>query len=118
VPDRRQWREDLDRRLFRVEHCDAQAAAGGETRDDLVHRTRGAHAAVVDDPDHRAELGQLRKDVAGDDDRLAHTPQLFQDLPHLDSSSRVKARGGLVQEQDGGVMDQRAREAYPLLQTS
>ena len=73
---------------------------------------------MVDDADHGAELGELGKDVARDDDRLAHALELFQDLAHLDARTGVEAGSRLVQEQDCRVVDQGARQADPLLQTS
>ena len=116
--DRGQRLEDLDRRLLPCDDCDAQPAAAGQARDDVADRTRGAHAAVVDDADHRAELGELREDVARDDDRLAHALELLEDLAHLHSRPRVEARGGFVEQQHCGIVDQGARQAHALLQAT
>ena len=62
-----------------------------------------------------AQLLQLGKDVAADDDRLAERPELAQQLPQLDPGARVETRRGLVEQQHLRLVDQRVGEAQSLL---
>jgi len=69
----------------------------------------------VDDADGIAHLRQFRQDVRTDKDRFAVRGQAAEQVPHLDSGLRVQAVGRLVQQQHGGVVHQRARDADALL---
>ena len=71
-------------------------------------------AAAIDDRDAGAHLGELGEDVAADQDRLAHRPQLSQDLAHLDPRARVEPRCGLVEDEQRRIVDERVRKAEPL----
>ena len=53
--------------------------------------------------------------MAADHDRLAEVAQLAQQLAQLDAGTRVQAGGGLVEQQHLGIVDERVREAQPLL---
>ena len=75
----------------------------------------GEDLAAVDDRHRRAQLLELGKDVGRDEDRLAQRPQLAQQLAQLDAGPRVEARRRLVEQQHARVVDQRVREAQPLL---
>ena len=66
-------------------------------------------------PMRRAAVGQLGEDVAGDEDRLAHRAQLFEQRLHFEPGPRVEAAGGLVEDQHGRVVDERFGQAEPLL---
>ena len=82
---------------------------------DLLDAAGRQQLAPLDDADRRAEVGELREDVAGDQDRLAHPPQLVQQRLHLEPGPGVEARGRLVEDQDRRVVDQRLGQAEPLL---
>src|ERR1700674_43522 len=110
--------EDRDRGFSRADDGDAEPSVGRQPTDDVLYRTGGAHPAVIDDPDHRAQLGELGKDMARDDDRLAHPPKLLEDLPHLDPRARVEAGCRLVEQKHDRVVDERAGEAQALLQAA
>src|ERR1700682_2254748 len=97
---------------------DANPAASRQLPDDLLHRARGAHAALVDDADHRAQLGQLRKDVARDDDGLTHSAQLSEDLAHLDAGPRVETGCRLIQQEHYRIVDERPGQAQSLLHST
>ena len=70
---------------------------------------------MVDDRDARAELLELGKDVAADEDRLAERAELAEELAQLHAGPRVEARGRLVEQQDLRVVDERVGEAQALL---
>ncbi len=53
--------------------------------------------------------------MRGDDDRLPHALQLFEQLLDLDARAGIQTRGGLVQEEHLGVMNERFRQAEALL---
>ena len=59
---------------------------------------------------------RLVHDVAGDDDRRARLGQAPKVLPELDTQERVDTHRRLVQEEHGGLVDERAgqREPSPL----
>ena len=116
--DRRQGGQDrLGERLV-AEDGDPKPFAAAEPCDHLTHRPGGRDAPAVDDPDHRAQLGELGKDVARDDDGLAHRLQLFEDLAHLDSGTWVQPRRRLVEQEHLGIVDKSAGEACPLLEAA
>ena len=56
------------------------------------------HHASVDDAYFVTDVGQLRQNVAGDDDRLAHPTQASQEVSHFDASARIEAAEWLVKE--------------------
>jgi hypothetical protein len=52
---------------------------------------------ALDDADRRAAIGQLSEDVAGDQNRLAHPPQLLEKLRcrrrgHVRSNARITSK--------------------------
>ncbi len=72
------------------------------------------HDPFVDDADLVADVGQLRQDVAGDDDRLAHLAQPPQQVAHLDTGSRIEAAERFVQQQHLRIVQQHAGQSQPL----
>src|SRR5207245_11538491 len=75
-------------------------------------------SASVEDADQIVKSGQRGKGLAYDDDRLAHDLELAQDLAQLHPRSRAEAGGRLVEQHDGWVVHERAREANALLETA
>ena len=117
VADARIGSEPVRRRADRVgvaEKVDAQQRSGPQRPLDLGDAPGAQDAAVVDDRDPGAHLAELGEDVAADEDRLAHRPQLAKDLAHLDAGPRVEARGRLVEDQQRRIVDERVGEAQPL----
>ena len=80
----------------------------------VLHIATGQQAAVFDDADPIADVRQLRKDVAGDEDRLAQTLQPLQQSAHLDPRPRIETAGRFVEEQHLRVVQQHAGEAQSL----
>ena len=72
------------------------------------------HPAVVDDAVAGAHLGQLRQDVARQDDRLSHFSQRPDQLADLAPGPRVKTGRRFIEEQDLGVVYERSGQAEPL----
>ena len=93
---------------------DAQHGARAQRALDLVDAPGAQQPAPIDDADRGAQLAQLREDVAADQDRLAHVAQRAQDLAHLHPRPRVEAGGGLVEDQQLRVVDQRVGQAQSL----
>jgi hypothetical protein len=61
-------------------------------------------------------VAQLREDVRGDDDRLPHARQLFQELAQLDPGARVEAEAGPRRRcKHLRVVEESFREASSLL---
>ncbi len=94
---------------------DAEHGPEAESSLDVRDATLGQHLAAIDDRDAGAQLLELGQDVAADEDRLAQRAQFAEQLAKLDPCPRVEAGGGLVEEQDLGVVDERVRQAEPLL---
>ncbi len=86
-------------------------AATARSRSMLPERSRRPRSMIADAGAHLAEL---REDVAADQDRLAHGAQLAQDLAHLDPRPRIEARRGLVEDEQGRVVDEGVGQAQPL----
>src|SRR5690606_9871633 len=72
-------------------------------------------ATLLEDADGRADLFEVREDVARDDDGLSHLPELFEKRANLDASARVETARGLVENEDVRVMEEGLREGKPLL---
>ena len=70
---------------------------------------------MIQDRQAVAHFRQLRQDMGGDQDGLAHFPQRPQDPFHLRPRPRIHAGGGLVQDQQLRIVNQAARQAKPLL---
>ena len=82
---------------------------------DLVDGAGEQQDAALDDADHVAQLRQLVKDVAGDDDRLTHPLELLEQLTNLDAGAGIETGGGLVHQQHLGIVQQDASNAEALL---
>ena len=68
----------------------------------------------MDDQDLVDELLNLREHVAGDEHRLALGGERTQEVTQPADPFGVEAVRGLVQDQDLGVAEQRARDAQAL----
>ncbi len=102
-------------------------AARGLDRDDRVGADRALERlgrveredpAVVHDRDAIAELVGLLHVVGGEQDRLTLAVELAEDLPQREATLRIEAGGGLVEEQHGGTVEDRARHHQPLRHTA
>ena len=74
---------------------------------------RGDDLALADDDDLLADLLHFRQDVRAENDRVVARQALDQ-RPGLDDLLRVQAGGGLVQNQDVGIVDDRLRQSDAL----
>ena len=102
-------------RLAVGEDPDPEHGTGAQPPLDVGDPALGEDLAAIHDRDARAQLLELGQDVARDQDRLAERPQLAQELAQLHPGPRVEARGGLVEQQDGRVVDEGVGEAQALL---
>ena len=98
-----------------AEDVDAQDRTNSQAGFDLGQAALGEDAPAVDDRERGAQLLELGEDVAADEDRLAQRAQLAEQLAELDPGPRVEARGGLVEDQDGGIVDEGVGQAEALL---
>ncbi len=102
------------------EHGERALDVGGGDDDppgappDLVERLLEHQLPVVHDADPRAQRLDLGEQVAGEEHRGALLVQLDQQLADLPDAVRVQAVGGLVEDQQVGGREQRAREPQPL----
>ena len=69
----------------------------------------------IDDRDAGAELLELRKDVAADQDGLAERPEFPEEFAKLDPRPWVESRCRLVEEEHLRVVDEGVGQAEPLL---
>lgn len=95
-------------------HC-LRHALGFQALGDLADGSRHHQTPALEDADGRAHVGQLREDVAGQEDGLAELAKLQQEIPDLDAGTGVEVAGGLVQDQHLGVVQQDARQPQALL---
>ena len=70
---------------------------------------------MVQDGQAVAHLAEFRQDVGGDQHGLAHFPQGAQDGFHVRPGPGVHAGGRLVQDQEGGIVNEAAGQAEALL---
>ena len=93
-------------------HGDARTSAG---RQDVVHRTGGDEATSCEDRDPIGDLLHLREDVARDEHGPALGTEAPKEVAHLDDPGGIEAVGGLVQDQQRRVLQQRRGDAEALL---
>src|SRR5215831_5462254 len=80
------------------------------------HRVRAQQPAPVDHDEVVADLLDLPEQVRGDQDRDAELrPDPADQLQHGPAPGRVQADGGLVEQQQPGIADQRLGQLDPLL---
>ena len=89
-----------------------------EPGDQLPRRAQGDDLALVDDRDAIAEPFGLVHVVGGEKNGPAAFPQAANDVPELAARLWVQARGGLVEEEQLRVADQRNGNREPLLLTA
>ncbi len=83
--------------------------------DEAARRALGDLPAVVEHDQALAEALGLVHEVRRQQDRLALAQQALQAFPHQVARLRIESRRRLVEEQQVGVVDQRARQAEPPL---
>ena len=83
---------------------------------DVLDRARGQDAALLDDGDEVAHLGELRQDVRAEENGLAVRRQLPNQRPEFDARARIEVRGRLVENQQLGIVNEGAAERDALLQ--
>ena len=79
----------------------------------LAGRALGDDHAVLDDRDAVGERLRLVEVVGGQQDRLAELLEPVDDAPGGAAGGGVEAGGGLVEEDELGVADEREREVEP-----
>ena len=94
---------------------DAHHAVAADAVIDLLDRAVHQQLAALDDADRRAAIGQLGEDVARNEDRLAHPAKFLEEGLDLDPRAGIEAGGRLVEDQHRRIVDQRFRQAEPLL---
>ena len=100
-----------------------RGAAGGELHhvvdadrgDQLARRPERDDLSVVHDGHAVGQPLGLVHVMRGEDDGAAGGLELLDELPHLAAGLRIEAGGGLVEEQQVGVADQRAGHREALL---
>ena len=92
----------------------AQLVAPGGRRDELVQRALVAHAPARDDHDAVAQLLDLGHEVRGQQHRHALVGEAADQQAHVAHAARVQAGGGLVEDQQPRVAQQRAGEPEAL----
>ena len=92
----------------------AHEHGGVERADELEGSAEREHPAVIEDRDPVAELLGLLEVVRRHDDGPALGTDPFDDVPEVAPRLRVETRGGLVEEDDLGIVRQRARERESL----
>ncbi len=95
--------------------ADVDGVADAGLLDDLLDGAVEEELASFDDADGGAELAELGEDVGGDDDGLAHALELLEELADLDAGAGVESGGGLVHEEDLGVVEEDAGDGEALL---
>ena len=81
-----------------------------------VERPLGRHLAVMDDHHAVADDVDLGEDVGAEDNGVV-PPEISDHIADLDNLARVEARGGLVQDENGGIADERLGESNPLAES-
>ncbi len=103
----------LDQLAVAVAVGDAVVRRAGAAVAELARRPDREHAPVLDDRHAVGELLRLVEVVGGQQDRLAERAQRAHRLPGGAARLRVEAGGGLVEEDQLGVADERQREVQP-----
>src|SRR5438874_10727966 len=70
--------------------------------------------ALLDNPDLVADVRQLGKDMARDQDGLPHVAQFFEQAAHFDAGAWIEAARRLVQEKHLRFVQQYSRQTEAL----
>src|SRR5262249_31050066 len=87
-------------------------------RYELARAALGDEPAAVHDRESRAQALRLLHEVRGEHDGLALREELLEPLPDEVARLRIESRGGLVHEDQVGIVDQRARERESALHSA
>src|SRR5918999_2139573 len=88
---------------------------GSERGNELARRAEGDHASVVHDCDTVGESLRLLHVVGREHDRPPGRFQCFDQIPYLATRLRVESGRWLVEKEELGITDDRAREGKALL---
>ena len=95
-------------------HFHANFLAAFELRGEILRRVHGGDFALVDDHHAVAGHADFRKNVRGENDGVVSGEALDQ-VADFDDLLGIEADGGLVEDDDVGIVDQSLRDAYALL---
>src|SRR5579862_3289570 len=111
VPSRKRHEHVLERRRHRAH---LRARRGTMFGDEVSRRAARDDPPVVDDGDPVAQPLGLVHVVRREDNRSPRCAKALDDVPHLAARLRVEARGRLIEKEQLGVTDERARHGQPL----
>src|SRR3954465_15446767 len=80
---------------------------------ELRRRADGAHHALVHECDAVAQRFRLVHVVSGEQDGEAGVLEVVDPLPHAGPADRIESEGRLVEDPEGGPVDERLRELEP-----
>ena len=108
-------REPIPQLLGRIEHSHVYGAASLHAGADFRDGPNRQQLPLLQDADTVADLGQLRKNVRADQNRLAGRRQPLDHFPQFDAGPRIEAGSRLIEYQHGWIVNHRAAQAQPLL---
>jgi hypothetical protein len=86
-----------------------------EPRRDLADGARDDEAALLEDADRCADVGELREDVGREEDRLSKPAELQEQIADLDPRAWIKVARGLVKDEHLRVVEEDPAELKALL---
>ena len=103
----------VDEGLMSVAAATDAGGGGGEVGV-VVDGAELVHGAGGHDADVGAVFGHVGEEVGGDDEGFALVAEVAEEFAELGAAGGVESGGGFVEEDDGGVGQQRARDAKTL----
>src|SRR5262249_41953591 len=101
-----------DRALPGSLHLELDVTRSAQSAGQLLLGALSDDLAALDDQQAIAGLADLRQNVAGNEDGVPAFEAKDQPA-HFDDLNRVQAAGGFVEDQQGGIVDQRLRNPEP-----
>src|SRR5216684_2458552 len=100
---------------FRLGEADLNARGAAGMRFEFARRTQSHNLAVIHDGDTVAEALGFFNVMSGHQDGFFLSLQFLDDVVNLAANLRIEAGGGLIEEEDFGIVDERHGEGQALL---
>ena len=105
----------VERAAIRRASANSTTCSAPSDRDQLARRAERDHLAVIDDRDAVAEHLRFVHVVRREHDRAAERFEFGDQIPELAARLRIETGGRLVEKEQIGIADDRARERETLL---
>ena len=103
---------------MRIGEFDQVTSRGIVTSHQPVHASRVAHLPTIDDGHRITKRREFAENVGTDEDCFTQRPQLLKNLHEFNPRTGIKSAGRLIEQQEIGIVYQRASKTHTLLHPS